>query len=180
MVKDAAVPVPVKERRTLERNKVFKHSAITAFAILLSTMPSSAASLFDTPGSNPATNRCDVYNPNCRPRQLFVRPPEPSINNNPLGNPARKLILPRDLNNRTDDPSAPSLLPGGPNLSTRSTLTCSDARRVIRYQDYRNIRTIKCGGKYHEFTAQRRGTNQIVKLKVRATTGKIVVVGRIR
>ncbi len=159
---------------------MFKHSAVTAFAILISTMLASAASLFDTPGSNPATNRCDVYDPNCRPRQLFVRPPEPSVKNNPLGNPARKLVLPRDLNSRTDDPSAPSLLPGGPNLSTRSTLTCSDARRVIRYAGYRNIRTIKCGGKYHQFTALKRGAKYPVNLKVRVTTGRIFVGGRIR
>lgn len=152
---------------------MFKHSAVAAFAILLLATPASARSLFDTPGSNPATNRCDVYDPNCRPRQLFVRPPERSIKNNPLGEPSRKLILPRD------DPSAPSLLPSEPGRFIRTTLTCSDARRVIRYEGYRNIRTIKCGGKYHEFTAQKRGAKQRVKLKVRATTGKIVVVGRI-
>ena len=109
-----------------------------------------------------------------------MRPPERSIKNNPLGNPARKLILPRDLNDRSSDPSAPSLLPGGPRRLTRSTLTCGDARRVISYEGYRNIRAIKCGGKFHEFTARKRGARQLVKLKVRATTGKIVVGGRIR
>lgn len=152
---------------------MFKHSAVTAFAILLSTVQASAASLFDTPGSNPATNRCELYDPNCRPRQLFVRPPEPSIKNNPLGNPARKLILP------VDRPSAPSLLPGEQGRLTRTTLTCSDARRVVRYEGYRNIRTIKCGGKYHQFVARKYGAKFPVNLKVRATTGKIVVVGRV-
>jgi hypothetical protein len=153
---------------------VFKLSAAAAFAILLSTAPANAGSLFDTRGANPATNRCDVYDPNCRPRQLFVRPPERSIKSNPLGNPARKLILPRD------EPSAPSLLPGEPRRLTRTTLTCSDARRVIRYEGYRNIRTIKCGGKYHQFTARKRGAKYLLNLKVRATTGKVVVVGRLR
>ncbi len=156
---------------------MFKHSALTAFAILLSTMPAIAASLFDTRGSNPATDRCELYDPNCKPRQLFVRPPEPSIKNNPLGNPARKLILPRDLNGQSNIPSPTLLLPSS---RAGSTLTCSDARRVIRYQGYRNIRTIKCGGKFHEFTARKQGTKQLVKLKVRATTGKIVVGDRIR
>jgi hypothetical protein len=156
---------------------VFKYSAAVTFAILLSSAPAAAGSLFDTPGSNPATNRCDLYDPNCRPRQLFARPPAPSIRINPLGEPARKLILPRDLNDRSGDTSPNLLLP---NSSTRSTLTCSDARRVIRYEGYRNIRTVKCGGKYHEFTARKRGAKQRAKLKVRATTGKIVVVGRIR
>jgi len=156
---------------------VFKHSAVAAFALLIATAPTMAGSLFDTPGSNPATNRCDLYDSNCKPRQLFARPPAPSIRNNPLGEPARKLILPRDLNDRSGDTSPNLLLP---NISTRSTLTCGDARRVIRYEGYRNIRTIKCGGKYHEFTAHKRGAKQRAKLRVRATTGKIVVVGRVR
>jgi hypothetical protein len=159
---------------------VFKHSAVAAFAILLVTVPAIAGSLFDTPGANPATNRCDPYDLSCRPRQLFARPPEPSIRKNPFGEPSRKLILPRDQNDRSSDPSAPSLLPGEPGRLTRTTLTCSDARRVIRYEGYRNIRTIKCGGKFHEFTARKQGAKQLVKLKVRATTGKIVVCGRIR
>jgi hypothetical protein len=153
---------------------VFKHSAAAAFAILLSTAPANAGSLFDTRGANPATNRCDVYDPNCRPRQLFVRPPERSIKNNPLGNPARKLILPRD------EPSALSLLPNDYRRLIRTTLTCSDARRVIRYEGYRNIRTIKCGGKYHQFTARKRSGKYLLNLNVRATTGKVVVVGRRR
>jgi hypothetical protein len=157
---------------------VFKYSAVVTFAILLSTAPVVAGSLFDTPGSNPATNRCDLYDPNCKPRQLFVRPPAPSIRNNSLGEPARKLILPRDLNDRSSDPSAPSLLPGEPGRLTRTTLTCSEARLVIRHEGYRNIRTLKCGGKYHQFTARKRGGKYPVNLKVRATTGKIVVVGR--
>jgi hypothetical protein len=164
----------------LERNKVFKYSAVAAFALVLSTAPAISRSLFDTPGANPATNRCDVYDPNCRPRQLFVRPPERSIKKNPLGTPARKLILPRDLNDRSGEPSPILLFPGEPGRLTRSTLTCSDARRVIRYQGYRNIRTIKCGGKYHEFTARRQGAKPLVRLKVRATTGRIIVDGRIR
>ena len=156
---------------------MFKYSAAVTFAILLSTAPAIAGSLFDTPGSNPATNRCELYDPNCKPRQLFARPPAPSIRHDPLGQPARKLILPRDLNDRSGDTSPNLLLP---NSSTRSTLTCSDARRVIRFEGYRNIRTVKCGGKYHAFTARNRGVKYLVNLKVRATTGKIVVVGRVR
>ncbi|MEQ1520481.1 MAG: hypothetical protein ABL936_04340 [Aestuariivirga sp.] len=156
---------------------MFKYSAVAAFAILLSTALAIAGSLFDTPGSNPATNRCELYDPNCRPRQLFARPPEPSIRKNPLGNPARKLILPRDQNDQSGTSSPILLLP---NSSTRNTLTCSDARRVIRYEGYYNIRTVKCGGKYHAFTARNRGVKYLVNLKVRATTGKIVVVGRVR
>ena len=151
-----------------------KNSAMAALALLIATAPAIPRSLFDTRGSNPATNRCDLYDPNCRPRQLFVRPPERSIKNNLLGNPARKLILPRD------DPSAPSLLPGEPRRLIRTTLTCSDARRVIRYEGYRNIRTIKCGGKYHQFTARKRSGKYLLNLNVRATTGKVVVVGRSR
>ena len=156
---------------------MFKYSAVAAFAILLATAPAIAGSLFDTPGSNPATNRCDLYDPNCKPRQLFARPPAPSIRNNPLGEPARKLILPRDLNDQSGSPSPILLLP---NSFTRSTLACSEARLVIRYEGYSNIRTVKCGGKYHQFTARQRGVKYLVSLKVRTTTGKIIVVGRIR
>ena len=158
---------------------MFKHSVVAAFAILLSTTLAIAGSLFDTPGSNPATDRCDLYDPNCRPRQLFARPPEPSISKNPLGKPTPKLILPRDLNDRSGDPSPTLHLPSEPSRFTRSTLTCSEARRVIHYEHYRNIRTVKCGGKYHQFTARKRGAQYLVNLKVRATTGKIVVIGRI-
>ena len=156
---------------------MFKYSAVAAFAILLSTAAAIAGSLFDTPGSNPATNRCELYDPGCRPRQLFVRPPAPSIRNNPLGNPARKLILPRDLNDQSGIPSPILLLP---NSSTRITLACSQAGLILRYAGYRNIRTTKCGGKYHQFTARQRGVKYLVSLKVRTTTGKIIVVGRIR
>lgn len=159
---------------------MFKYFAVAGFAILLATAPAMAGPLFDTRGSNPATNRCDLYDPNCRPRQLFGRPPEPSIRNNPLGKPAPKLILPRDLNDRSSDPSPILLLPGEPYNRTGSTLACSDARRVIRYEGYRNIRTVKCGGKYHHFTAQKRGAGYLVNLKVRTTTGKIVVGSRIK
>jgi hypothetical protein len=173
MVKGAAVPG--NARRTLEHNKVFKHTAVAAFVILLSTAPAIAGSLFDTPGSNPATNRCELYDSSCKPRQLFVRPPEPGTRKNPLGEPSRKLIIPRD---RVDQSNKPSLLL--PRSRTGSTLTCSDARRVIRYQSYRNIRTIKCGGKYHAFMARKRGAKYPVNLKVRVTTGKIIVVGRVR
>ena len=158
---------------------VFKHSAVAALALLISTVPAIAGSLFDTSARpNPATNRCDVYNPGCRHRQLFARPPEPGINKSPFGSPARKLILPRDLNDRSGEPSPIRFLSAGPN--SRSTLACSEARLVIRYEGYRNIRTLKCGGKYHQFTARQQGAKYLVNLKVRATTGKIIVVGRIR
>jgi hypothetical protein len=154
---------------------VFKHSAAAVLVILISTAPALAGSLFDAgPRPNPATNRCGLYDPGCKPRQLFARPPEPGINKNPFGSPARKLILPRDLN----DPSPILFLSAGPN--SRSALACSQARLVVRYEGYRNIRTLKCGGKYHQFTARQQGAKHLVNLKVRATTGKIRVVGRIR
>ena len=97
-----------------------------------------------------------------------------------MGEPIRKLILPRDLNDQSATPSPILLLPGEPSRFRRSTLTCGEARHVIRYEGYRNIRAIKCGGKYHQFTAQKRGAKYRVNLKVLATTGTIIVVGRIR
>ncbi len=159
---------------------MFKHFAVAAFVLLLTAAPANAGSLFDTPGSNPATNRCDLYDTNCKPRQLFARPPEPNIKKNPLGEPARKLILPHDPKDQSNIPSPIPLLPSGQSRFTRSTLTCSEARRVILYEGYRDVRAIKCGGKYHRFAARKRGAKYLVNLKVRATTGKIIVVGRFR
>lgn len=173
--------VPGEKRRALGRRKALKYFALVMFTSLLPMALASAGSLFDTgPRSNPATNRCDLYDPGCRPGQLFVRPPEPSIKNNPLGNPTPKLILPRDQNDRSATPPPTLLLPSEPTSRTRSTLACGQARVIIRREGYRNIQTIKCGGKYHQFTAQGRGAKYLVNLKVRATTGKIIMVGRIR
>lgn len=163
------------------KGRVFKYFAVLTFAILFLLAPAMAASLFDPgPRTNPATNRCNLYEASCKPRQLFVRPPEPSSKNIPVGKPARKLILPRDLNDRSGTSAPPLLLPGEPNRRIYRALVCSDARRVIRHAGYRNIRTIKCGGKYHHFIARQRDTKFLVNLKVRATTGKIIVVGRSR
>lgn len=163
------------------KGRVFKYFAVLTFAILFLLAPAMAASLFDPgPRTNPATNRCNLYDASCKPWQLFVRPPEPGSKNNPVGKPARKLILPRDLNDRSGTSSPSLLLPGEPNRRIYRALVCSDARRVIRHAGYRNIRTVKCGGKYHHFTARPRDTNFFVNLKVRATTDKITVVGRSR
>lgn len=178
MVRAVAVPAPVKPRRPLERKTVFKQSAFAVFAILIEAVPAHTASLFDTPGSNPAANRCDLYDPNCKPRQLFVRPPEPVTKNNPLGAPAPKLILPRDQNDRSAKPSPLLHAPGQPSRRIYRALLCSEARRVIQMEGYRNIRTLKCGGKFHHFAAKRRGAKFAVNLKVRATTGQIIVAGR--
>jgi hypothetical protein len=180
MVRAVAVPAPVKRAGPLERNTVFNHFAFFVLAILIATVPANAGSLFDTPGSNPATNRCDLYDPNCKPRQLFVRPPAPVSKNNPLGAPAPKLILPRDQNDRSAKPSPLLHLPDQPKRRIYRALLCSDARRVIQMEGYRKIRTLKCGGKYHHFTAKRRGAKFAVNLKVRATTGQIIVAGRSR
>jgi len=180
MVRAVAVPAPDKPRRPLERHKVFMQTVFAALAILIATAPAHAASLFDTPGSNPAANRCDLFDPNCKPRQLFVRPPEPVTKNNPLGAPAPKLILPRDQNDRSAKPSPPLHVPGQPSRRIYRALLCSEARRVIQMEGYRAIRTLKCGGKFHHFTAKRRGAKFAVNLKVRATTGQVIVAGRNR
>lgn len=162
------------------KGRVLKYFAVVTFAILFLLAPAMAASLFDPgPRTNPATNRCNLYDASCKPRQLFVRPPEPGNKYHPLAKP-RKLILPRDLNDRSSNPSSPLLLPGEPNRRIYRALLCSNARRVIRHAGYRNIRTVKCGGKFHHFTAQKRDTKYRLNLKVRATTGKILVVGRSR
>lgn len=56
-------------------------------------------------------------------------------------------------------------------------VSCGRARIILLREGFRNIRVTRCGGIYHRFTAQKRGINYIVKVK--ASSGRIIIVGRI-
>jgi hypothetical protein len=55
--------------------------------------------------------------------------------------------------------------------------SCRAARQVLLGAGYRIIKVISCGGKYHRFSAQRRG--HAYKLRVNAVTGRILVSARL-
>ena len=57
-------------------------------------------------------------------------------------------------------------------------VSCGRARIILLREGFRNIRVTRCGGLYHRFTAQKRGVNYLVK--VNASSGRIIIVGRIR
>lgn len=43
-------------------------------------------------------------------------------------------------------------------------MSCADARSHLQHQGYRILRTIRCGGNYHKFRAQRRGFDYLVQV----------------
>jgi hypothetical protein len=56
-------------------------------------------------------------------------------------------------------------------------VTCNEARAILRYEGFKNIKLQKCGGTYHQFTAKRRGKTYLIK--VRARNGQIIIVRRL-
>lgn len=55
-------------------------------------------------------------------------------------------------------------------------VSCRSARIILQNNGFRNIKLIRCGGKYHSFTARKRGAKYLVKVK--ASSGRIVIVRR--
>jgi hypothetical protein len=55
-------------------------------------------------------------------------------------------------------------------------VSCRSARIILQDNGFRKIKLIRCGGKYHSFTARKRGANYLVKVK--ASSGRIVIVRR--
>jgi hypothetical protein len=43
-------------------------------------------------------------------------------------------------------------------------MSCADAREHLQDKGYQIFRTIRCGGNYHKFRAQRRGVDYIVQV----------------
>ena len=64
-----------------------------------------------------------------------------------------------------------------PSVYANYRVSCNEARFILRYEGFRNIKLQKCGGTYHRFKAQRRGKNYLIK--VRARSGQITIVRRL-
>ena len=132
--------------------------------------------------TNPATGRCEIYDWKCKPTWLFVRPDESRNKIYQLAKPPQKLLLPRDLNDRS---SNSLFLPNDSNYGGYSlppnylnyVVSCREARLILRRKGYRNIKTIACGGNYHQFIAEKRNANYL--LKMRARSGQIIILRRI-
>jgi hypothetical protein len=56
-------------------------------------------------------------------------------------------------------------------------VSCDEARSILQYEGFRNIKLQKCGSTYHRFKAQRRGKTYLIN--VRARSGQIVIVRRL-
>lgn len=65
--------------------------------------------------------------------------------------------------------------PGYPRPSYDS-VSCREARSVLREAGFRRLVTVSCGGRYHRFQAVRGHHNYVIKVSSR--TGRIVVVSR--
>ena len=61
-------------------------------------------------------------------------------------------------------------------IPPRYDISCGQARVLLKKDGYRIVKTIKCGGNYHQFRAQRSGRDMIVQ--VMTARGKRMVDGR--
>ena len=52
-------------------------------------------------------------------------------------------------------------------IPPRYDLSCGEARVLLKKDGYRIAKTIKCGGNYHQFWAQRSGRDMIVQVMTR-------------
>ena len=49
-------------------------------------------------------------------------------------------------------------------IPPRYDITCQEARALLKKDGYRIAKTIRCGGNYHQFWAQRSGRDMIVQV----------------
>ena len=49
-------------------------------------------------------------------------------------------------------------------IPPRYDISCQEARLLLKKNGYRIVKTIKCGGNYHQFRAQRSGRDMIVQV----------------
>ena len=128
---------------------------------------------------NPAASSCASYDLRCQRSERLFRPHLSRDRNVPASTRSQKLLLPRDLNDRTGN--AMSL--NNPTYELPSkypylVVDCLSARWYFRSIGYKNIRTIHCGGKYHQFKAERLGRKYLLKMTAR--TGQAEVRRRLK
>jgi hypothetical protein len=152
--------------------------ATVGLLIAVTPIPTSFGGTFElgTP-RNPAASSCASYDLSCQRREKLFRPYLSRDRDYTPTNPQLKLLLPRDLNDRSGN----SLLLNGstngqydpPRRYSNFVVDCFEARSYFRSIGYRKIKTIHCGGKYHQFSAEKLGHKYALRMK--ASTGQVEV-----
>ena len=155
-------------------------AAIAGLLIALTSAPVVFAGAFElgTP-RNPAASSCASYDLRCQRSERLFRPHLSNDRNVPAPTPSQKLLLPRDLNDRSGN----SMSLNYPTYELPSkypilVVDCLTARWYFRSKGYKKIRTIHCGGKYHQFKAERLGRKYLLKMTAR--TGQVEVRRRLK
>jgi hypothetical protein len=154
--------------------------AIMGLLIAVTPIPTASGGAFElgTP-RNPAASSCASYDLSCQRRERVFRPHLSRDEDVPPPKYQQKLLLPRDLNARSgntlllNDPTY-----GLPSKYSNLVVDCLSARSYFRSKGYKKIRTIHCGGKYHQFNAERFGRKYLLKMTAR--TGHVEVRQRLK
>ena len=126
---------------------------------------------------NPAASSCASYELSCQRIEKLFRPYLSRKKDYTPPNPQQKLLLPWDLNYRSGN----SLLLNGstygrydpPRRYSNFAVDCFEARSYFRSKGYRKIKIIHCGGKYHQFSAEKLGHKYALRMK--ASNGQVEV-----
>jgi len=154
--------------------------AIMGLYIAVTPIPIASAGTFElgTP-RNPAASSCASYDLSCQRMERLFRPYLSRDKNVPSPTRQQKILLPRDLNTRSgnslllNDPAY-----GPPSKYSNLVVDCLSARSYFRSKGYKKIRTVHCGGKYHQFNAERFGRKYLLKMTAR--TGQVEVRHRLK
>lgn len=154
--------------------------AIAGLLIVVTPIPIVFAGTFElgTP-RNPAASSCASYDLSCQRSERLFRPHLSRDKNVPAPTRSYKLLLPRDLNDRSGNSmSLNNPTYGLPSKYSNLVVDCLTARWYFRSKGYSKISTIRCGGKYHQFKAERLGRKYLLKMTAR--TGKVEVRRRLK
>ncbi len=149
--------------------------AIAGLLIGITSIPNVFAGTFELgKPRNPAASSCASYDARCQRWERLFRPHLSRDSNVPAPTRSHKLLLPRDLKDRSGN-SLPLNKPtyGPPSTGANLVVDCQSARRYFRSKGYKKIKTIHCGGKYHQFKAERLGRKYLLKMTAR--TGRVEV-----
>ena len=154
--------------------------ALAGLLIAVRPIPIVFAGAFElgTP-RNPAVSSCASYDLSCQRREKLFRPYLSREKSIPPPQRPQKLLLPRDLNDRSGNSlllNAPTY--GLPSKYSNLVVDCLSARWYFRSKGYKKIRTIHCGGKYHQFEAEKSDRKYLLKMTAR--TGQVEVRHRLK
>ena len=154
--------------------------AIVGLLIAVTPIPTASAGPYELGiPRNPAASSCASYDLRCQRWERLFRPYLSRDQGVPSPKRQQKLLLPRDLHDR----SANTVLlddstDGLPSRYSNLVVDCLSARSYFRSKGYKKIRTIHCGGKYHQFAAERSGRKYLIKMTAR--TGQVEVRRRLK